>query len=392
MNTITRRTALALGAALPLGLPRIGAAQGQEVVRVGVINHVTGPFATAGEQIRQGIDTWIARFGAEVAGRRIEYIHRDIGGPNPATSRRLAEELVVRERVNILTGFYLTSDASAAAAVVNQARIPTVLAVAASPALLEQSQWFVRMGQNIGTTAAIAAVFARRQGRGRGFIAVADYAPGHDVQRFFRGSFTREGGEIVGDVRIPLNTVDFAPFAERIANANPDCLNIFVPPGAPALNFIRSLSANGIMQRALVMGSGEAEDSDLHLFDDRLLGFHQVLYYGEAVDNPENVAFKSAVRERFGAGVIPNFATVSGHDCAATIARMVGAQQPGRFDPQLAMNAVRGASWASPRGPLQVDAETREIIHNIYARRAVREDGRLRNVVVATFPAVRSTT
>jgi branched-chain amino acid transport system substrate-binding protein len=381
---------MALASAAPLAMPNIARAQAQDVVRVGVINHITGPFATAGEQIRQGIDTYLARFGAEVGGRRIEYLHRDIGGPNPATSRRLAEELVVRDRVNILTGFYLTSDASAAAAVVNQARIPAVLAVAASPALLPQSPWFVRMGQNIGTTAAISAVFARGESRSRAYIAVADYAPGHDVQSYFKDRFTREGGTVVGEVRIPLNTVDFAPFAERIANANPDCVIIFVPPGAPALSFIRALSANGIMQRALVMGSGEAEDSDLHLFDDQLLGFHQILYYGEAVDNPQNVAFKAAVRERFGANVIPNFATVSGHDCADTITRMVAAQTGPRFDAQVAMTAIRGASWASPRGPLMVDAETREIIHNIYARKAVREDGRLRNVVVATFPAVRS--
>ena len=138
MNGLSRRKALMLGAMLPLALPRISTAQAQDVVRVGVINHVTGPFATAGEQIRQGIETHVARFGAEAGGRRIEYVHRDIGGPNPATARRLAEELVVRDRVSILTGFYLTSDASAAAAVINQARIPTVLAVAASPALLEQ--------------------------------------------------------------------------------------------------------------------------------------------------------------------------------------------------------------------------------------------------------------
>jgi branched-chain amino acid transport system substrate-binding protein len=372
----------ALGASLPV--------LAQETLRIGIINHDTGPFATPGREIRAGIEVFREIHGDTVGGRKVEIVFRDMAGPNPANSRRLAEELVVRDKVSILGGFYLTSDASAAAAVINQTNTPAVLFVAASPTLLAQSPMFVRAGQNIGQSATAAAQFAIKSGKRKAYVAVSDYAPGHDVQRFFRAAFQAGGGRIVDEMRAPLNTVDYAPIAERIRNADVDVLDVFVPPGAAAVSFSKALAAQGVMKQKLVIGMGEAEDADLHLFDDSILGFHQALYYAESLDNPQNKAFTEALKKKFGNDRVPTFAAVSAYDGMALIYRMIESQRGKPFDPKAAQQAVLGITINSPRGSLTIDAATREPIQDIHIRRIDKVNGKLRNVVVDTFKAVRA--
>lgn len=361
-----------------------------DTIRVGILNHDTGPFAVQGEDFRHGIEVYLAQNGNQCGEHTVEVIYRDVGGPNPAVSRRLAEELVVRDKVSVLGGFYLSSDALAAADVVNEADVPAVLFVAASPSILQQSENFIRAGQHVGQSAMIAAKYALKQGKRSAYIAVSDYAPGHDVQKVFRQTFEAGGGKIVGEDRIPLNTIDFAPFSERIANANPDIINVFVPPGAPAVGLTKALAAAGLMEKALVIGMGEAEDGDLKLFDDSLLNFHQSLYYGEAVNNPENEAFKAAIREKYGADAHASFTQVSAYDGMAIICRMIEAQKGDAFSTDTALEAAKSFEWKSPRGPMAIDPETREVVQNIYVRKVVKEDGKLKNVVVDTFEAVKA--
>lgn len=334
----------------------------QETIRIGIINHDTGPFATPGREIRAGIEVFREMHGDTAGGRKVEIVFRDMAGPNPATSRRLAEELIVRDKVSILGGFYLTSDASATAAVLNQSNTPAVLFVAASPTLLAQSPMFVRAGQNIGQSAVAAAQFALKSGKRKAYVAVSDYAPGHDVQRFFRAAFEAGGGKIIDEVRAPLNTVDYAPIAERIKNADIDVLDVFVPPGAAAVSFSKALAAQGVMKQKLVIGMGEAEDADLHLFDDSVLGFHQALYYAESLDNPENRAFTAALKKRFGNDRQPTFAAVSAYDGMALIYRMIESQKGKSFDGRAAQQSVLGATLRSPRGTFTIDPATREPI------------------------------
>jgi branched-chain amino acid transport system substrate-binding protein len=365
-------------------------AAGADTVRVGILNHDTGPFAVQGADFTRGIGVYLATHGNQCGPHTMEVITRDIGGANPAVARRLAEELVVRDQVSIMGGFYLSSDALSVADVVNEADIPGVLFVAASPSILQQSPNFIRAGQHVGQSAMIAAEYALQEGRRSAYIAVADYAPGHDVQRVFRTTFEAGGGNIVGEVRIPLNTVDFAPFAERISSAQPDVVNVFVPPGAPAVGLTRALASAGLMERAMVIGMGEAEDGDLRLFDDSLINFHQSLYYGEALDNPENDLFKARIRELFGDDVYASFASVSAYDGMALICAMIAAQPGGGFSTEVALSAGTAFNWNSPRGPMSIDPETREVIQNIYIRRVVSEDGRLANAVVDAFEAVRA--
>jgi branched-chain amino acid transport system substrate-binding protein len=379
-----------LATAAIAALAPIAAIAQQDTIRIGIINHDTGPFATPGREIRTGIEIFRELNGDTVGGRKVEIIFRDMGGPNPATARRLVEELVVRDKVSILGGFYLTSDASAASAVINQTNTPTVLFVAASPTLLTQSQLFVRAGQNIGQSAVAAAQFALKSGKRKAYVAVSDYAPGHDVQKFFRSAFEAGGGKIVDELRAPLNTVDYAPIAERIKNADIDVLDVFVPPGAAAVSFSKALAAQGVMKQNLVIGMGEAEDADLNLFDDSIIGFHQALYYAESLDNPENKAFTAALKKKYGNDRSPTFAAVSAYDGMALIYKMIESQRGKPFDAKTAHQAALGVTIRSPRGALTIDAATREPVQDIHIRRIDKVSGKLRNTVVDTFKAVKA--
>jgi branched-chain amino acid transport system substrate-binding protein len=373
-----------------VALSPISAFAQQDTIRNGINNHDTGPFATPGREIRAGIEIFRELHGDTVGGRKVEIVYRDMAGPNPATARRLAEELVVRDKVSILGGFYLTSDASAASAVINQTNTPTVLFVAASPTLLTQSQLFVRAGQNIGQSAVAAAQFALKSGKRKAYLAVSDYAPGHDVQRFFRSAFEAGGGKIIDELRVPLNTVDYAPISERIKNADIDVLDVFVPPGAAAVSFSKALAAQGVMKQNLVIGMGEAEDADLNLFDDSIIGFHQALYYAESLDNPENKAFTAALKKKYGNDRSPTFAAVSAYDGMSLIYKMIESQKGKAFDAKTAQQAALGLTIRSPRGALTIDAETREPVQDIHIRRIDKVNGKLRNIVVDSFKAVKA--
>jgi branched-chain amino acid transport system substrate-binding protein len=364
-------------------------AQADDAIKIGIIGQFTGPFAVTGEQYRQGLEAWLAARGPVTAGRRMELIYRDTGGPNPAQAKRLAEELLVRNKVAVLGGLYLSPEAVAAAPAVNETKTPTLLFNAASPSLMPASPWFVRMGQNISVPARLGAEWARSLGKSRGYSVVADYTPGHDTELAFVEAFTAAGGQMVGKDRVPLNTVDFAPYAERIANANPDILEVFIPPGAAAVGFIKALAARGLTQKILIIGQGEAEDSDLHLFDDSVVGFHSIIYYSSTLDNPENNALKATLQQKFGASVLPSTFTLGAYDGLELVHRMLAGQQGKTFDGTAALASVRGFSWKSPRGPVTIDASTRETIQNFYVRRVEKKDGKLQNVVIKTFENVK---
>ncbi|MGZ5907840.1 MAG: ABC transporter substrate-binding protein, partial [Reyranella sp.] len=337
----------------------------------------------------QGIEVFLIQNGATLGGRKLELVYRDTGGPNPAQAKRLAEELLVRDKVAVLGGLYLSPEAAAAASAVNETKTPALLFNAASPSLMPASAYFVRMGQNIAVPGRLGAEWSRSQGKSRGYTVVGDYTPGHDTEVAFVEAFTAAGGQIVGKDRVPLNTVDFAPYAERIANANPDMLEVFIPPGAAAVGFIKALAARGLTQKIMIIGQGEAEDSDLHLFDDSVVGFHSIIYYSSTIDSPENNAFKATLQQKFGANVLPSSFTLGAYDSLTLVRKMLESQQGKSFDGTAALATLRGFSWKSPRGPVTIDAATREPIENYYIRRVEKKDGKLQNVVIKVLEAVK---
>ncbi len=387
----SRSSALRTFFAIAIALALSGHALAQEKIRIGIIGPFTGLFATAGVQYRQGIATFLALNGNRVGGREVEVLFRDVGGTNPAVAKRLAEELIVRDKVALLGGLYLSPEATAIAPVVNETRVPAVLFTAASPGIMKQSNLFIRAGDNVLQAALPPADWAIKRGARRAYIAVADYAPGHDVQGGFKGRFTQLGGSIVGEDRMPLNTVDFAPFAERIANAHADVITVFIPAGAPAVSFMKALVAQGVSPtRIPIVGSAETDDNELHLFDDSVIGVYSSLYY--AIDAPfaANRRFKDALAKTNGASAIPTFSTMSAYDGMGILYRMIESQKGKPFDGPAAVKAMEGVSWESPRGPVTIEAATHELTQPMYIRRVERVAVKLQNSIVETFPAVKA--
>ncbi len=359
----------------------------QDTIKIGIVGPFTGPFATTGEGFKQGIMAFTALNGSTVGNNKVEVLLRDTVG-DPAAAKRLTEELVVKDHVAILGGYMLTPEALAAVSVANESKTPVLLFSAAAPALMKLSPYFIRMGENSVTPARLTAEWAHANGKTRGYTAVADYAPGHVVEGAFAERFKELGGTMVGSDRIPLNTVDFAPFAERVARANPDILDIFIPTGAPAVGYIKALADRGLMNKVAVVGLGEAEDKDLHLYDDSVINFNQVLYYTSGLDNAENVNLKKKIAELFGPDVLPSIYTVGAYDGMRVAYKMLDSITGGELDGDAAIRSVLGYSFKSPRGPVTIDAATREDVQNSYLIRVEKQNGKLTNTIVKTFEQV----
>jgi len=357
-------------------------------IKVGVIGQFSGPYALAGQQLRESIDVYVAQHGTKAGNDDVRFVYKDIGGSNPALAKSLAEQLIVKDKVSILTGFFLSPEAAAVAPVINETKTPSVLSVSSAPQILRMSPYFVRAGQNIWQPAYAQADFAADSGKKRAYIAVADYAPGHEVQEAFTRRFKEKGGEIVGEDRMPLSTVDFAAFAERIANANPDVVVTFLPNGAPSVSFFNALAARGVNKSATVIAVAETDDPDLHLFGPNIVGVYSAIFYTGSLDNPQNAAFKQVMKEKFGADHRVGVNNASPYDAVTLIYKMVEAQGKGDFDPDRAMAAIKGYEWKSPSGPKRIDPLTREMNHNIYIRQVQEIDGKLQNVVVKTYEMV----
>jgi len=384
MNSWTPRLAAGLLCALPLAAP--AAAAEKSNVKLGVVGPLTGPFAVMGEQWRQGIEAYLAIHGDTVNGRKIEVIYRDTTG-NPATAKQLTQELVTREKVQFLGGYGLTPEANASAPIVNQAKIPTFLFHVASPSSMPLSPYFVRVGQNIATNGAVSAQWALKSGKTKAYIAIADYGPGHDFAKGFKEYYTSHGGEIVREDAIPLNTVDFSPFAERIDAAAPQYVSMFIPPGAPAVSMVKALAARGILAKTLVVGQGEAEDPDIHLFDGAVLNFHSVIYYSSTLETPENKRFVETLRTKFGPKALPSTFTLGGYDSMALIFKIVSEGEGDTTDGDKVMRSLVGYSYESPRGQVTI-APSRELIEDFIVRRVEKSGEGLRNVVIDTIPRV----
>ena len=380
---------MAFGSTLVVFSPAL---QAQDAVKIGFVGPYTGPFAVAGQSFRYGVEAYMAIHGNQAGGRKVEVVYRDSAGADPTLAKRLAEELVVKDKVSMLGGFYLSPEVAASAPVANAAKTPLFIVNAATPSLLKMSPYFVRMGQPINLPAELAATYAREQGKSRGFVAVGDYGPGHIVEHAFMGKFTAEGGQMVGNVRIPLNTADFAPFAERIANANPDVLQIFIPPGAASVAFSKALAARGLTQKVLIIGQGEAEDSDLPLFDDSIVGFKSIIYIDANAKNAENVAFSDWLKKNAGPTVKPNSFSIGAFDAMHLAYKMLNEQKGKPFDGEVAMKSLPNYTWKSPRGSITIDPVTREPIQNFYLREVVKAaDGVKSNRVVKTWEQVKPT-
>lgn len=358
-------------------------------VRVGIIAPMTGGSADWGVQFRNCIQLYQSRHGDTVAGRKVEMIYRDTGGANPSLAKKHAEELIVNDKVQVLGGFFFSPNAFAVSPVLTQAKVPGVIFVAATPNITQTSPFWVRTGYSSWHSAVPMAEWAYRQGIRRVYIAVQDFAPGHSVQEGFATTFTKLGGTLVGQDRMAMNTTDFAPFVQRIADAKPDAVYIFLSPGPSSIAFLKAVEAARLKERGVrILGVAETDDQELPSVGPVARDVVSALHYAVSLPTEMNQAFVRDVLARFPKDGPPHAGCVGAYDGMRVIYRMIEAGK-GTIGPN-AIDSVKGMSWESPRGPVSIDPETRDIVQNVYIRRVEQgSDGKLFNRVIDTFRAVK---
>lgn len=383
---MNRRHLIVAAAVAGIGLFGSGAAYAQQTVKIGLILPMSGPFASTGRQIEGMAKLYMAQHGDTVAGKKIELIVKDDTGVADVT-KRIAQELVVNEKVSVLAGFGLTPLALATAPIATQAKIPTVVMAAATQMITAQSPYIVRTGFTLPQVAAPMGEWAPKNGIKKVVTLVSDYGPGLDAEKSFKEAFTKNGGEVVAELRVPMANPEFAPFLQRAKDAKPDALFVFVPSGigsAVMKQFAeRELAKDGIK----LIATGDVTDDDiLNSMGDAAIGVVNSHHYSAAHNSPEN---KKLVEDfKKAAGMRPNFHGVGGYDGMHLIYQALK-KTNGDTDGTKLLDAMKGQSWTSPRGPVTIDAETRDITQNVYIRKVEKVNGELYNVEFATIEKVK---
>lgn len=388
----TRRIVLAIAAAALMGPALIGAAMptgafARETIKVGLILPMTGPFASTGRQIEAAVKLYMAENGASVAGKTIEVIVKD--DTNVAdTTKRLAQDLVVNDGAKVIAGFGLTPLALAAAPIATQAKVPQIVMAAGTSIITERSPFIVRTSFTVPQKASVIAQWAAKNGIGKVFTVVADYAPGHDAEKVFKEAFIGNGGQIAGEARVPLASPDFAPFLQRAADAKPDAIFVFVPSGQGAA-FTKQFVERGLDKSGIkLIATGDLPDDDiLDKFGDTALGLISAGHYSAAHPSAKNKAYVAAF-EKANPGMRPNFMSVGGYDGMHIIYEALK-KTGGDTDGTKLIEAMKGLAFESPRGPVGIDPETRDIVQTIYLRKVEKVDGKLYNVEFDKIDAVK---
>ncbi|HEX7386209.1 MAG TPA: ABC transporter substrate-binding protein [Castellaniella sp.] len=375
--------ALALGTAVAFS-----PAQAKDL-KIGLVVPMSGPFAAHGKQIQHGIDLYMAEHGNMVAGRKVDIIVRDDTGISPAVAKRQAQELVIKDKVDILAGFTLTPNAFSVAPLATEAKVPMVVLNAATSSITEKSPNIVRVSMTLPQNTAPMAEWAYKNGIHKVYTLVADYGPGHDAEKQFQKTFTSLGGQVVGEVRTPVNTADYSPFLQRVKDAKPDAVFLFVPNGEAVVALAKGFKERGLDKAGIKeIATGDLTDEDLiDASGDAALGMITSFHYSQAHDSPENKAFVAAYKKAYPKDR-PNFVAVAGYDGMHLIYKALEATKGDSSAPAF-MAAVKGMQWVSPRGPVEIDPQTRDIIQNVYIRKVERVDGVLQNVEFDTFKAVK---
>lgn len=363
-----------------------GAAAAQDVVKVGLILPMTGPFASTGKQIEAAVKLYVQRNGASVAGKKIEVILKDDGGVAD-TTRRLAQELVVNDKVQFLAGFGLTPLALATAPIATQGKVPMIVMAAATSIITERSPFIVRTSFTLPQVAIGMADWAAKNKIRKVVSLVSDYGPGIDAETAFKGRFTAAGGKIAAELRVPVANPDFAPFLQRVRDAAPDAVFVFVPSGVGA-SFAKQFVERGLDKSGIrLIGTGDVTDDDiLNRMGEVTLGVITSHHYSAAHSSATNRGFVDAFAKA--AQMRPNFMAVGGYDGMHLIYKSLEATK-GATDGEALLAAMKGMSWESPRGPVTIDPQTRDIIQNVYIRKVEKSGDQLYNVEFDTIPMVK---
>ncbi|TAK47270.1 MAG: ABC transporter substrate-binding protein [Xanthobacteraceae bacterium] len=362
-------------------------ASAESTIKVGLIMPMTGQYASVGKQVVAAARLYIAQHGTKVAGKNIELIAKDDGGLPDAT-KRIAKELLVNEKVSILAGMGLTPLAFAVAPLATEAKVSLIDMVAAAGSVTEKSPYIVRVSFTLPQHSVAIADWAAKNGSKRAVTLVSDYAPGVDAETFFKARFIAAGGEIVDSLRVPLTALDFAPFLQRARDAAPDTIFVFIPSGRGG-SFVRQFLERGLDKSGIrLVGTADLTDDDeLNGMGDEMIGTVTAGNYSTAHPSAANKAYVKAFKEK-NSDLRPNFISLGGYDGMHLIYEALK-KTGGKTDGDSLVAAMKGMAWESPRGPIAIDPETRDIVQNIYIRRVEKVNGQLYNVEFATFEAVK---
>jgi branched-chain amino acid transport system substrate-binding protein len=357
-----------------------------ETIKIGMILTYSGRDAALGEQIDRAVDLFVKLHEKDLPpGVKVELIKRDDTGVNPDLAKRLAQELILRDKVQILTGGQWTPNAMAVAALTKQAAVPFVTMTAGGSAVTLQSPYVVRTGWTLWQTSYPLGLWAGKQGFKNAYTVVSDFGPGHDGEAAFIKGFTESGGNIMGSVRIALKTTDYLPYFQKVKDANPDVVYVFNPGGPQAAAFMKAFDDIGLTKSKIkLVGPFDITfDNELSNMGRSPLGVITLGQYSPAATRKSNLDFVAAWEKEYGADSIPTPFAMAGWDGMHAIFDAIKAQK-GKLDPQATMKFLRG--WSdpnSPRGPIRIDANG-DLVQNLYMRRVEEKNGRLVNVELET--------
>jgi len=363
-------------AAVLLAASTLGIAQDNKF-KIGLILPMTGPFASTGKQIEAAAKLYMAQNGDTVAGKKVELIIKDDTG-TPDVTKRIAQELVVNDKVSVLAGFGLTPLALATAPIATQSKTPLVVMAAATSSITQASPYIVRTSFTLPQVSVAIADWAPKNGIKKVVTLVTDYGPGLDAEKFFKERLQFNGGQVVESLRVPLRNPDFAPFLQKVRDAKPDALFTFVPSGAGAA-LMKQFAERGLDKAGIkLIGTGDVTDDDiLNSMGDVAVGVVTSHHYSAAHPSPANKKFVEAFTKANN-NLRPNFMAVGGYDGMRLIYEAAKKTKGAGGDALLA--AMKGQIWESPRGPMFVDAQTRDVVQNVYIRKVEKKDGQLYNV------------
>jgi branched-chain amino acid transport system substrate-binding protein len=365
-----------------------------EVFKIGLIASYTGAFATWGTQFQNAIEAFQAINGKTVKGPKgediqVDIVYRDAASGGADKAKQLGEELILRERVKMLSGFELSPHAMAVGDIATQAKVPVVIMNAATASITRGSPYYVRTSVTIPQWSASMGKWAAENGIKKAYTIVSDYAPGLDAETYFQKAFKAGGGEIVGSARTPQQETNFAVYHEKAMQAKPDAIYMFQPGGSPSISFVKSYVERGLKQAGIkLLGNGEFAELFLPHFSDDVVGVISVNHYTETNTLPENVQMRGQLTKMFGDKGVTDIASVAawdGMNLIYTALRQAGAGAEGLKY----IDAMKGKTLKSPRGEIMIDPQERDIVENIYIRRIEKNGGKLQNVDIFTFPMVK---
>ena len=361
-------------------------AQAQEKFRIGLILPMSGPFASTGKQIEAAARLYMAQHGDTVGGKKVELIVKDDTSA-PDVTKRIAQELVVNEKVQVLAGFGLTPLALATAPIATQSKTPLVVMAAATSSITEASPFIIRTSFTLPQAAVAMGDWAPKNGIKTAVTLVSDYGPGIDAEKYFKDRMVLNGAKILDTLRVPMRNPDFAPFLQKVRDLKPDAVYVFVPSGIGA-PLMKQFAERGLDKAGIrLIGTGDITDDDiLNGMGEVALGVVTSHHYSASHNSALNKKFVEAFQKANG-GLRPNFMAVGGYDGMRVIYEAAKATKGGSG--QALLDAMKGQIFESPRGPMFIDAQTRDVVHNIYIRKVEKVGGQLWNQEFATIKDVK---